>query len=93
MEVLRRAMKALNIDDSPQRMDAFSAYRDLVLEWNEKVNLTAIKDPHRFPCGGCLSGIFKGEEDYRYWHRCGLSRASFGYLFSRKGICFNGFPQ
>ncbi len=48
MEVLRKAMKALNIEDSPQRMDAFSAYRDLVLEWDEKVNLTAIKDPHEF---------------------------------------------
>src|SRR5690554_2652169 len=48
MEVLRQAMKVLKIDDSMERMDTFAEYRNLVLEWNEKVNLTAIKDPSEF---------------------------------------------
>ncbi len=41
-------MNAMGIEDSLERMDTFSVYRDLVLEWNEKVNLTAIKDPEEF---------------------------------------------
>jgi 16S rRNA (guanine527-N7)-methyltransferase len=48
MEVLRRAMKAMDIEDNLRRMETFAAYRDLVLAWNEKVNLTAIKDPDEF---------------------------------------------
>lgn len=48
MEVLRQAMVAMGIEDSRERIDIFSSYRDLVLEWNEKVNLTAIKDPEEF---------------------------------------------
>ena len=48
MEILHRAMKVMDIEDSHQRLDTFRTYRDLVLEWNEKVNLTAIKDPEEF---------------------------------------------
>ncbi len=48
MEILRRAMNVMGIEDSGQRLEVFAAYRDLVLDWNEKVNLTAIKDPREF---------------------------------------------
>ena len=48
MEVLRQAMIAMGIEDSRERIDTFSTYRSLVLEWNDKVNLTAIKDPDEF---------------------------------------------
>ncbi len=41
-------MVEMGIEDSKQRMETFAAYRDFVLEWNEKVNLTAIKDPAEF---------------------------------------------
>lgn len=30
---------------SPVQLDAFAAYNDLLLSWNEKINLTAITDP------------------------------------------------
>src|SRR5208282_1657649 len=41
-EALRRA----GIDPAPALLDSISAYVELLLRWNAKINLTAITDPH-----------------------------------------------
>lgn len=44
MKYLEEAMDFLSIEKSDKIFDTFERYRRLVLEWNEKVNLTAIND-------------------------------------------------
>jgi len=41
-EALRRA----GIEPAPALLDSISAYVELLLRWNSKINLTAIIDPH-----------------------------------------------
>lgn len=45
-ELLRRlTFEKLGIQLSPEQVDQFSNYANLLVEWNEKVNLTSITDP------------------------------------------------
>jgi len=45
LEMLRvKAREQLNIDLTDEQLDKFSSYTYLLLEWNEKVNLTAITE-------------------------------------------------
>ncbi|GAB1475968.1 16S rRNA (guanine(527)-N(7))-methyltransferase RsmG [Bacillota bacterium] len=64
MELLKAAMDRIGIEATPQRMDAFERYRALVLDWNDKVNLTAIKAPDEFEVKHFIdslsSSLFKG---------------------------------
>lgn len=48
MEQLRKALDKEGIAYTQQMIETFTDYRRLTLEWNEKVNLTAIKDPDEF---------------------------------------------
>ena len=48
MEILKRALESLGLSSDDKTMQTFEQYRELVLSWNEKVNLTAIKDPEAF---------------------------------------------
>ncbi|MGI6751714.1 MAG: 16S rRNA (guanine(527)-N(7))-methyltransferase RsmG [Anaerovoracaceae bacterium] len=48
MQHLEEALNHLNIQWDQWMMDMFKNYRDQVLLWNEKVNLTSIKDPVEF---------------------------------------------
>ncbi len=48
MELLRQALQKMNIGSQDELIDKFESYRDMVLKWNEKVNLTAIKDLKEF---------------------------------------------
>lgn len=48
MRILRKAMQELNIGYDEAVIEKFRKYRDLVLEWNTKVNLTAVKDAEAF---------------------------------------------
>jgi len=48
MEILMRAMKELNIKYDEGIIQQFETDRKLVLEWNKKVNLTAIREPEAF---------------------------------------------
>ncbi|MCR5481763.1 MAG: 16S rRNA (guanine(527)-N(7))-methyltransferase RsmG [Clostridia bacterium] len=48
MERLERAFKHLNVNVSRETLDKFETYMNRVLEWNEKVNLTAITDREEF---------------------------------------------
>jgi len=43
-EKLKEISKEINIDVNEQQLDQFKKYMDLLLEWNEKINLTAITD-------------------------------------------------
>ncbi len=45
-EYLREAAQMyLHVDLTPRQLEQFSQYGDLLLEWNEKINLTRIVDP------------------------------------------------
>ncbi len=57
------AEKHLGVEISARQLDQFSLYRDLLLHWNQKTNLTAIKDEsemvikHFFDSLTCLKAI------------------------------------
>lgn len=48
MKQLIDALTQLNIEATPELLEKFEGYMDAVLEWNEHVNLTAIKDREEF---------------------------------------------
>ena len=50
MKRLKKQLEELGFggETLEQKIQIFSRYRDLVLDWNTKVNLTAIKDPDEF---------------------------------------------
>ncbi len=43
-ELLKKCCLDMNIDLSDEKADKFMRYKDLLLEWNEKINLTAITE-------------------------------------------------
>jgi len=45
---LKKALEALGISADEKTMERFETYRREILQWNGKVNLTAIKDPEEF---------------------------------------------
>lgn len=45
MEKLKAFLKTNNLPHDEDVLKKFHRYRELVFEWNEKVNITAIKDP------------------------------------------------
>lgn len=62
MEQLRKTLEQLKIPYDDHIIDQFQNYMDSILEWNEKVNLTAITDKDEFikkhyidslACAGC----------------------------------------
>jgi 16S rRNA (guanine527-N7)-methyltransferase len=48
MKILKSTMQRIGIEASQDQLDKFALYREMVLEWNKKVNLTAIVDPLDF---------------------------------------------
>ncbi len=44
MEKMSEALKSLGVEPSREMMERFELYMERVLEWNERVNLTAIRD-------------------------------------------------
>lgn len=48
METLQRAFDELDILYDGQTIDKFKKYMELILEWNEKINLTAITEKDEF---------------------------------------------
>ena len=44
-QLLIDGAKKLNIPLSKKQIEDFRSYADLLVEWNEKINLTAITDP------------------------------------------------
>ena len=43
-DLLKNACKELNLNINDSQIDEFLKYKELLLEWNEKINLTAITD-------------------------------------------------
>lgn len=48
MEKLERALTQLGVEYTPKMIQQFREYMEGILEWNEKINLTAITDPDEF---------------------------------------------
>ena len=48
MQTLKSALEYLKLPADEATCERFRLYRELVLAWNEKVNLTAIRDPEAF---------------------------------------------
>jgi 16S rRNA (guanine527-N7)-methyltransferase len=48
LATLAAAAEALGRPLSPEQLERFERYRALLLEWNQKINLTAIRDPDAF---------------------------------------------
>ena len=48
MDKIRKALSELNIECTDKMLNQFSVYMEGVLEWNEKINLTAITDRDEF---------------------------------------------
>ena len=46
-EILRGKAEKMNIGLIPEQLEQFDLYQRLLLEWNEKMNLTAIKEPEQ----------------------------------------------
>lgn len=43
-ELLKKGLSNFNIDADDKMVDDFSKYRDILIEWNQKMNLTGIED-------------------------------------------------
>ena len=48
LDLLKDALPALDLPADEETISRFEKYRSLVLSWNDKVNLTGIKDPIEF---------------------------------------------
>ncbi|MEG0156143.1 MAG: 16S rRNA (guanine(527)-N(7))-methyltransferase RsmG [Anaerovoracaceae bacterium] len=48
MNALKNLLIHLEVEDNSKKLEQFHAYRDEILAWNEKVNLTAITDLEEF---------------------------------------------
>ena len=48
MKLLTDALDLIGIEYTGEKIEKFIQYRDFILEWNEKVNLTTITDPDEF---------------------------------------------
>lgn len=46
-EILRQKAAEMQIELTPDQLERFDRYQKLLLEWNEKMNLTAIKEPEQ----------------------------------------------
>ena len=44
-EYLEKALKEINLELNEKQLSQFEQYYDLLISWNEKINLTAITDP------------------------------------------------
>jgi 16S rRNA (guanine527-N7)-methyltransferase len=58
MEQLKSAMDRLSIPWNDNTIDTFEKYRRSILEWNEKVNLTAVRDPQEFEIKHFVDSLF-----------------------------------
>jgi 16S rRNA (guanine527-N7)-methyltransferase len=44
-DIINKALREFNIEAQPEQIAAIQRYMALLLAWNEKINLTAIRDP------------------------------------------------
>jgi len=58
MEQLKRTMDRLLIPWDDVTIDTFERYRTSILEWNEKVNLTAVRDAQEFEIKHFVDSLF-----------------------------------
>ncbi len=69
LETLRVGARQIGLELSPVQLAQFARYRELLLDWNERVNLTAITDPqdvlakHFLDSLACLFAIPQAERE------------------------------
>ena len=68
-ETVRRAAAEFGLSLEPQQVSQLQGYTRILLTWNEKLNLTAIRDPleilYRHFCESMLGGLYLGKDDSR----------------------------
>ena len=66
MERLERALVQLGVEYTPNMIRQFREYMEGILEWNEKINLTAITDPDEFVVKHYIDSVLAaGQEEVR----------------------------
>ena len=62
-ELLKSGFEKLNMEVSEKQIDMLVRYSQLLVEWNEKINLTAITEEreiaikHFLDCATCLNAV------------------------------------
>lgn len=92
---LRKALDQLEVPFSRENEEKFEMFRRLVLEWNQKVNLTAITDPNQFELKHFVDSILiSGEAPMKESSNicdvgtgAGFPGIPLAILFSEKNFC------
>jgi 16S rRNA (guanine527-N7)-methyltransferase len=78
-DILIKGLSELNLILEKEKMEKFSVYKELLKEWNEKINITAITDDNEidikhfldsltiFKTGKVISGKKNNRYRYRWW--------------------------
>ncbi len=71
LETLRIGARHIGLSLTPEQLQQFARYRELLLDWNQRINLTAITDPqdvltkHFLDSLACLFAIPSAEQSKR----------------------------
>ena len=63
MQILEKALDSMEIKYTEEQINKFAIYMELVLKWNESVNLTSIKDEDEFILKHFVDSIMCARED------------------------------
>src|SRR5579885_2886230 len=69
LEALLTSARQIGLELSPEQLAQFARYRELLLDWNQRINLTAITDPqdvlakHFLDSLACLFAIPQAERE------------------------------
>ena len=69
IDILKNGINQFGMQISDEKINKFVKYKDLILEWNQKINLTAIEDEKEIYIKhfiDSVSSIMKGYIKMRY---------------------------
>ena len=78
--ILIEALSKIEIDISDKQIYMFSKYMDMLLQWNENINLTAITQPEEIAIN----------EWEKYYEMDSKAISLLKYLYNEKMKCFTG---
>lgn len=84
VEILDKAAKEYGITLTDEQLSQFDKYQELLLEWNEKMNLTALTEPNDVAVKHMVDSLTVYDEE---WFRDGMSVVDVG-----TGAGFPGIP-